>query len=484
MDSGQDQAMSPVDASGLHYHTAAEDRVPLGRKIFYALGTAPDPLIIGQIGNFTMTFYSVTLGLSASAVGWILFIPRMWDAINDPIMGRWSDNCRSRYGRRRPFILVGGVLMVVCYVLLWSPPTSISSDGGLLTYLLIVSMLFFTFQTVFKIPYDALAYEISPDYQERTGIQTYRKMAHGLGEMTIGVLPLFAGWWAVRLGHAAEDDRVGYFPAALCFGAFCLVMIVLSATGSRERPAALVAAELPFFKAFTTTVSNLVFLRLALSWFLVVLAIYVLAMSSSYLFQYYLVSKELLLAHWVVSGFLGLVASPLWWWITNRLGKPRAFSLAVGMLAVTSIGAFFFFDHTHPNLVIWTYTPLYGISWAGAIILINSLMAEITDLDELNTGQRREGSYTGVFGFINKFGVAFAFPVIGTGIELTGFDAALKADQPDDVFVKMKLLMAGVGAALMLLGMLCNWNFPITPARALEIRAQLEERRGRRGAVK
>jgi GPH family glycoside/pentoside/hexuronide:cation symporter len=348
-------------------------------------------------------------------------------------------------------------------------------------YLLITGILFFTAYTVYKIPYDALGIELTPDYKERTALMAVRKVFHSGGEMLIQTMWLLATWWATVL-HKPGDMRIGMLVTGILFAVFCAAMIVTAFVGTRERKATEVAAQMGFAESVKCTLQNRLFVRLVLSIFAIALAIMTLAAYVNYLFIYYLESPKLLAANGMYAGVMGIPFALLWWRIANRIGKPQAMLLSEGVMVLGSLATLLVFNRSFPYLV-FVYGTIYAFGWAGVLVTGATIMADITDVDELETGQRREGSYGGVFGFIFKLGVAGSAPLMGYGIDLVGFVPELGANQSPETFLKLRLITALVSAFFAAVGMTFVWRFPLTPERALEVRRILEERRGKRGAI-
>lgn len=470
-----------LSRKSLQYEIAPEDRVPLPRKLSYSAGGFADPLISGTVANFTMLFYNGILGLSGSLVGWVIFLPRIWDAITDPWIGKLSDNCRSPMGRRRPYFFFGGLMMVAAYIALWAPPSSIQDTWGLAVYLLIVSTLFYTGYTAFTIPYNALAIELTPDYKERTTVMAIRKMFHGCGDMLVLSMPFLATKWLPNR-MPGLSDRTGFGIIGAVLGGACVIAISISFFGVRERKASEVAGTMSLAKSMSTTLKNKVFLRLTMAVLALVLSIFTLATYSVYLFQFYLERPDLMAWTGLLGGIAGILVARPWGFFANRYGKPYGLFMAQALVFVASLLAFVCISRDYPYLA-FVYFTIYSCGWSGMLILLSSLLADVVDMDELQSGERREGSYGGVFGFIFKLGIAGSAPVMGMGLDLIGFSSELGAAQTDATFLKLRVLTSLGGAFFASIGLMLLWRFPLTPERALEIRRELECRRGKRTAA-
>lgn len=466
-----------MSRSTLDYVIASEDRVPLMRKIGYSMGAFPDPLFMGTVGGFLVLFYNGVLGMSAAAVGWALLVPRLWDALIDPSVGKWSDSCTSRLGRRRPFILGGGLLMCAVYALLFFPPAWLGGGAGRTVYVIAGGILFFTGYSLYIIPYGALAIEMTPDYKERTSVMAIRNFVASGGQMLISTMPWFVVLLAGLLGREG-DERLGYGATGLLFAAVSVFLIVACVFSTRERSATETAAQMPLFESMAVTLKNRLFVRLSLAICMVALSIMTLGSYCNYLFVYYLDNKSLLAVYGMYSGILGVPMGFLWWYIANRIGKTQGLLLAQGILCVGSLATLFCFSRAFPYLVFIPAT-LYGIGWPGVLVLVAAVLADITDIDELETGQRREGSYTGVYCFMFKLAIAISGPVLGLGVDWSGFTPELGVNQTPQTFLILRLLTGFVSTFFALVAFFLLWHFPLTPERAFEVRRVLEERRGK-----
>jgi GPH family glycoside/pentoside/hexuronide:cation symporter len=265
-------------------------------------------------------------------------------------------------------------------------------------------------------------------------------------------------------------------------GIICAVAVTTAFLGTRERNATELAGSLSLKQSMAQTLKNRVFLRLTLAVLALVLSIFTIATYSVYLFQFYLQRTDLMALTGLYGGVVGIVAARPWGFVANRYGKPNALFFAQFLILVASLLTFYCINRTHPNLA-FVYFTIYSCGWSGVLIILASLLADIVDMDELDTGERREGSYGGVFGFLFKLGIAGSAPVMGMGLDLVGFSAELGAAQSDETFFRLRLLTCFGGAFFAGIGLLLLWRFPLTPEQALAIREELEERRGCRTAV-
>ena len=163
-------------------------KLPVPEMVKYSLGACTESLLLNSFFAFSMLYYTKALGLSPILAGQATFIATLWDAITDPIMGHITDNTRSRFGRRHPYILSGGLLLALSFFFLWFVPDIFSAPGRLFRYLLILNLIVRTAVTIFVVPYTALGFEICTDYDERAKLQSARAFLNQIVNFAGGAL--------------------------------------------------------------------------------------------------------------------------------------------------------------------------------------------------------------------------------------------------------------------------------------------------------
>ncbi|MFO7724382.1 MAG: MFS transporter, partial [Oceanipulchritudo sp.] len=247
---------TPPPDTGKAPPTAEKDKVPLRDKLKYGSG------IFGfQIGNnavqeLAYPIYNILLGMPASLIGLVLTISRFWDAFTDPFMGSVSDNARTRWGRRKPFILLGAVLCTITYASIWVVPEGLG-DGPKFVYLLVTALLFFTSFTIFAVPYTSQGFELTPDYHERTRVMAVRAyFAKGAAV----IIP-----WVFAMAH--WDIFSSQMSGVRVLGVVVGLLIILSALPTlfveeRFEKVATGQLKMPFWKGVRETLKNKPFLFL------------------------------------------------------------------------------------------------------------------------------------------------------------------------------------------------------------------------------
>ncbi len=182
-------------------HIPQSDRIPFGQKIAFSFGSGTDYVAtILMTTTLWMPVFNIGLGISPTLLGIGLMILRGWDAITDPIMGNISDNARTRWGRRRPFLFVGAILTAAVYPFIWRPPSGLS-ESGTFVYLMVIGVIFFTCFTMWSMPYYGFQLELTPNYDERTRLNAWMAL---VGKLT----GLVGGWILFIVTWVAPEDPV------------------------------------------------------------------------------------------------------------------------------------------------------------------------------------------------------------------------------------------------------------------------------------
>jgi len=475
--------------------TAAADRISIPQRLAYGLGAMVNNLLAAAIGMMAIVL-NLGLGMDPAVVGTLMALPRLTDALTDPLMGYISDHTRSRWGRRRPYIFVGAIMAGVIFAVLWQLPPG-HSHRFYFWFFLIGSILFYIGYTIFATPWVALGYELTPDYNERTRLMG---VANFMGQIVYVVVPWF--YMIMENDRLFEDSVAGARALAIMVGAFVIVVGVLPALLCRERMKSIAAAEdsteapargfiaglaenvVSFFKGFLITIRFAPFLKLCLATFLVFNGFMLIASFSSYVIIYYLYEGDKD-AGARLMGWLGTVSAigtfaviPIVTALGTRFGKRTAFFIAIGVSIFGYVMKWFCYSPEHPWLLL-VCAPFIAFGLGGLFTLMGSMVADVCDLDELNTGHRREGMFGSIFWWVVKLGMALALGVSGFLLNWTGFDVALEGAQSADTLLWMRILDVGVPILTSVIAICAVARYPITEEMAVSVRDQLEQRRGK-----
>jgi len=459
--------------------TREQDKVSFAEKT--ALGAGYLATFYGNSGvkSLAIPVYQMTLGLDPVILGMLLAVPRFWDALTDPIVGIFSDNCHSRFGRRKPIIVVGALLQAVAFGLIWMVPGGMSQTATM-GYLLGTLLLFYTCFSIFSVPLMSLTYEMTPDYQERTRVSAYGGFFGKIGELTYS--------WAFPLANMAIFGSVLVGVRTVGWGIAIVVMGLVGMIPGlfvRERFFKKTEKQEPvrFAPAFKAAFSNRAFTVLIGLTICQVLAGMLASNIDYYIIVYHMcggnIAEGAKWKGWLSSGYAVLGIGMIYPvnWMSHRYGKRATLSIIFGLVLLGAFGKWFLFTPGN-NWKILLDPLLCGPVWTALNVLTPSMLADVCDDDELRHGLRREGMLGSLFSWIQKTGYALAFFGGGLALKLVHFDANLHGAQTSGAILGMRLILAvstGVWAVIAIV-LLCY--YPLSKKSAYATRDALESRRG------
>lgn len=453
----------------------------LRQKLVYGLGDWGTSAATTVRNVFWFFFLTSVVGMEASLAGSVFLVGRVWDAINDPLIGMLSDRVRTRWGRRRPFLLFGALPFGFAFVLLflvppWQTPVARAA------YYVIAFLLFDSLYTIINVPYSALMPELTQDYDERSSLAGWRITFSILAALVTGGLfkylaeEVFAGW----LGGGVMGLRGGYALSAVVWGlAIALPYFVVFAT-FHEAPRPAVSGRLHPVLTFREVFANRPFRLAALIYLLTFTTVdIVLVVFIRFLIDYVRVDpafENLLLA--TVLG-LALVTMPLTVTIMREMGKRRAYMLSMGFLAVVLV----IMSQVPPGgqTQVFVAGIFAGLGYGAANTLPWAIVADVIEADELRSGKRREGVYYGYLVFFRKLAAAVAIFVVGHTLAATGYVSSVSGsafiEQPPSALLAMRFFVGFVPPVMLALAIIVAWRYPLDRERYNAIRQQLERRR-------
>jgi len=470
-------AASPTAADAVH-QTPPKDRVPLRTRIGWGMGGLADNFIMNTLSVLVMPIYNIGMGMDPVKLGVALSIPRFIDAISDPLMGNITDNTRTRWGRRRPYIVLGAILSAVLLPLLWMPP--VRTESWMFWYFLVLGSIYFLAYTVFVVPYTALGYELTTDYDERTRVLAWRMYIGLVGSLSIPwlyklcLLPVFGGdavlgarW--VSVGLAVVIVVTGVWPALAC----------------REPQEVQQQEKVSFWKAMVYTLRNRPFLILLVSYIIVICGLFTSSALGLYINIYYVCGGDKSYAA-TIGGIAGTIMAltsyislPMVTKISVRWGKRRAMITGLGFAAAGVASLWLTMTPRRPYLQLVS-AFIIGMGLQGCWLMVSSMVADICDEDELETGLRREGMYGAVTGFALKVSLSLTALSGGVALKLSGYDATSAEKMGSvgsEVIFRLMALYIGVQCLALVVAMGLFALYPITRERSEQTRRILDQRR-------
>jgi oligogalacturonide transporter len=461
-----------------------KDRLSLGTRIGYGMGDIFGGGSTTVINIYFMYFLTDIAGVRPGLAGVAILISKLWDAVTDPFMGLISDNTRTRYGRRRPYFLAGIPLIFISFLLMWLSP-DFSGEWTRFCYYLGAYILFSTVYTMVWVPYNSIAADLTPDYNERTRLSTYRMVFSNLAGILAAILPrdlfenlLFPG-----------NPKTAYLVMALCFGLLFSLPYIATFRLCRENQDFMRLPKIPigsirvFFRnslfqpfanrPFRSIVMMYLFGFMAQDWVLG-LAVYFLTYALG-------IPNMMTLLVPVYGGLLA--ALPLAERLGEKTGKRSAY-IAAGLLWILALTMVLFMRPGMPMAVMYVFGILFGAGLAGVQVMIFAMFPDIPDADELVSGKRREGLYSGIFSLLRKAGGALVLFMVAQFLSLSGYLPPLSGVQQIQTprfLANLTLVFAGVPALLVLIAVAAAIRYPLTRSRLDQIRAITEA--GRHGTA-
>lgn len=515
------------------FTTPARDKVPFIQKSAFGAGQFVLNLLPGALGFF-MFFLLTAFGMDPFLAGLLGGLPRIFDALTDPIMGFISDNTKSRWGRRRPYIFVGAILSGIFFALLWQLDET-NSQMFNFWYFLIFSMIFLIGNTMYATPLVGLGYEMTSDYNERTRLMAFGQTA---GQVAWMIVPWF--WVIIADPDIFADQAVGVRQMSITVAAICMVLGILPAIFCKGIDASNMEnrKEITFKTMFSNlrdlwegikeVSRNVPFLRLCGATFLVFNGFQMVAAFSVYIIVFYMYHGSYEAAGtwpaWfstITAVLTAFMVIPIISWMANKWGKRKAFIISTAISIVgyvlkwwgfdtdlndrfnqTGLGEslnnglaalFNFLDPTLNSLgmswfsidasnsvpwLIFFPIPLIAFGMGGLFTLMMSMTADVCDLDELNNGMpRKEGTFGAIYWWMVKLGQALALVIGGAVLKWVGFDGAA-AQQTAETMTSLRIADIVIPAATAGIAILVMWNYSLDEKRAREIKRLLVERRG------
>lgn len=452
--------------------------IPMHEKIAYGSGTMAQDLSVNSIKNLAGPIFNITLGMSPTLVGHALLLMRVWDAFTDPVMGWISDNTKSRWGRRRPYIFVGALLSAIAYALILRVPEGLNPDGNLFYYFLFASLGLYTCVTILQVANNSLGFEMSHDYHERTNIFAYRTVFSQVAKFLIPYLYFFCQM------DIFVDTMTGAKYVGAGLGILIFVFAMPTAFFTREGHAeqAEKQEKIPAWWAIKTTLKTRPFQILVGLLFATIFGANFHLALGTYVNIYYVAGgdtkfgAELQGIGGIVGTITAFIAIPLMTMISIRIGKIKALNISLWCIVIGSVLKWFCYTPASPYLQL-AVQPFLRIGDMGFWLLITSMKADVCDWDEWKTGFRREGMYGAATGYFQKVTQSVTF-ALGSGyvLSMIGFNAALGPNQDPGVILWMRILFSGLPFVLGLGGILLLRTYPITEKKAAEISRELDRR--------
>ena len=463
------------------------DRVPFGQKVAFGIGMLANQMFPAILGIFMIVLVQ-NLGFPGWMWSLVYFFPRIFDAITDPVMGYISDNTKSKWGRRRLYVLIGGLLMGVAYIFMWQLYKENSLQYNF-WYFFLWSIVFYVGLTIFSVPYVAMGYEMSDNFHERTNIMA---VAQWIGQWAWVIAPWF---WVIMY----DPD---WFPSAEAAARELAIWVAIPCTICAIVPALFIKSEPTLdkdyeplnataigsslkniYKSFIEAFKIREFRKLCGATFLVYNAFNTVAALTFFVIVYKLFNGDpdasgMWVALFGCLGALGttFIVIPTVTWMSKVMGKKKAFLVTQGISVIGYILLYFLFIPGKP----WMYIialPLFSFGIGSLFTIMMSMTADVIDIDELNSGKRREGIFGAIYWWMVKVGFAIAGALSGVIIAIVGFNPDLVTTDQQSAVDGLHAFFCFFPMTGTLIAMYIMKDYGVDENRANEVRRVLESRK-------
>ena len=437
-------------------------------KLAYGVGDLGFSLTLTIIGVYFVFFLIDVVGLRPAVAAIPFLIGETWDYINDPLFGHLSDRTRSRWGRRRPYLLFGALPLAVTFAMLWWRPP-LDGTVALVVYYSLAYVLFEAAATLTYMPYFALTPELTDDYDERTALTSYRMVFSILGGLVAFTLPL------MMVGAFNPDNASRVLLMGVVFGVVAAVPLVIVFLGTRERAEYAEASQTSLWRALRAAWQNRPF-RYGLGMYLAAWISLTSLQAILLIFIKHVLHREARSDLFMGTIFVtAVLALPLWVWVSKRWGKRSAYIYGIAFWAAVQL-VLITLTPTSPVPLIVLLCLLAGIGVAAAHVIPWSIIPDTVEWDEWHTGERHEGMLYSLVSLGHKAAAASAVAGALLLLDLTGY-VSDAAQQSPATLIGIRLVVGPLPAILLIIGILIAIGYPLNRSRHQQMVADLKLRR-------
>ena len=448
----------------MNNHYMQTEKLNFWTKLAYGAGDLGPAICANIQVFFLLYFFTNVAGLSASIAGSILMIGKISDAVNDPIIGVMSDRTVHPWGRRYPWMVFGAIPFGILFFLQWIVPTT--NQSFLFWYYVVIAVLFNIAYTIVNLPYAALTPELTQDFHERTSLNSFR-FAFSIGGSILSLVI------AQLIFSIFKDNPIQQY---LVLGIVCAIIAVLPIYwcffGTRDRA---VSNNTKKEEYNNTNLSIVEQIRIAFSNrpFLFVIGVYLCSwlgvqLTASILPYFVIYWMQLPEGTFpqvaiAVQG-TALIMLFVWSFVSKKVGKKAVYFMGICLWIIAQGGLFF----TQPGQVGLMYflAVIAGFGVSTAYLVPWSMIPDVIDLDELNTGQRREGIFYSFMVFLQKIALAIGLFLVGVALDIAGFIETIPGEtsptQPDSALLAVRIAIAPLPTIFLIVGLLLAYFYPIT----------------------
>ena len=462
-------------------------KVPFGQKIAFGLGMLANQMFPAALGIFIVILIE-GLGFPGWMLGIIYFVPKLFDAITDPIMGFITDNTKSKWGRRRHYVLIGAIIMGISFSFMWQLYAANSINYNFY-YFLIWSLVFYLGLTIYSVPYVAMGYEMSDNFHERTEIMATAQL---IGQLAWVIAPWF--WVIMYDPQFFKTTEIATRSLAIYVAIGCSILASIPAIFIKSKSTLNENYEPLTFKNISSSFDQIIigfkdalkiipFRKLCIATFLIFNAFNTVAGFSFFIIKYFIfIENPDTFGVWpTLFGSIGAIITtilviPIVSKLSKSVGKKKAFIISQFISIIGYVLFWFLFIPGKPYLFIFAL-PFFSFGIGSLFTLMMSMTSDVIDIDELNSGKRREGIFGAIYWWMVKLGLAIAGLLSGLILSFIEFKSGAASQTSQSMF-ELRLFFSGIPIFGTLLAIWVMRDYDVTEEKSREISQELENRKG------
>jgi GPH family glycoside/pentoside/hexuronide:cation symporter len=445
----------------------SNQKLSLGVKLGFGACDAGGNLLFTVIGVLLLNFFTDTVGISAAWAGGIVAIGKVWDAITDPFVGYWSDRTKSRWGRRRPWILFGAFPLMITFMALFINP-QIEHEAGMIIWGIVTFCLLSTAFTVVNIPYSALTPELTTDYNERSALNGYRFGFAVIGTMIGGVAShMIIGMF--------PDKNLGFAVMGAVFGFIMIATALITFFAVREPEHHSPPENVGVVQSYINCLKNIPFLMIMLTFTAHMAAVTTIMGVAIYYFKYLHGDESLIQMAMGIMLVVAFVFIPISVKVSSIIGKKKVYAIGMSVMALAAM-VMFAVGHLFDSSFSLAMMVLVGVGLGFLYVMPWAIVPDAIEYHYLHTGQRTEGAFYGLWTFSVKIGQAISMGITGLVFSLMHY--VPNVEQSPEAIFGIRLLIGPVPAFFFLLAMLALYFYPISKQKYEEILLAIERKGG------
>jgi len=433
----------------------------------YGAGEFSSSLFWITISFWLMNFITDELGLAASLAGVAILIGKLWDAVTDPLVGQLSDITKSRWGRRRPWLLFGAIPFGAAFFLMFFSP-GLSGQTEIFLWVTFIFMLLCTAYTCAIIPYNSLLPELTSNFNERSALSGYKSVFAVFATAVGGAL-------ALPIMGLFKTSKAGFIGMGAIFGVLITISVLIPFFSLKEKPVEKIyqkAQKTNIFKKNAEAFKNKPFRTILYTWVLITIGVTLITSNLVYYFKYVLGDKELMMLANVIMIATSLVFIPITVILSKKIGKNITY--AIGMIVfVASLFVLFFAGHIVGITLVYILMFFAGLGLSTHYVLPWSIVPDTIDYGYAKTGIKQEGVYYGIWSFMIKIGQALAGLVLGLLLDAFGFIPDIV--QTKSSLLGIRLLAGPIPVVFFIAGIWFLFKYPIGKKEYAKIQADIEK---------